>query len=77
MTNLLGLGVQMKKVAIVLNTWKLPIYKKILDEENFKYSEFKGPMPGCITLTIETETIEKLHLVVIKATSEAAKSKRR
>ena len=65
----------MKKAAIVLDNWKLPIYKKILNKGNFKYSESNGPLPGCITLTVETETLAKLQSCVIKASVEAAKSK--
>ena len=67
----------MKKVGIVLDSWKLPIFKKILGDAGYEYERHEGPGVRVITLTIQTESIAKLQPFVKKANDEAAKSKRR
>ncbi|MDH5525164.1 MAG: hypothetical protein OEY01_14405 [Desulfobulbaceae bacterium] len=54
----------MKKAAIVLDDWKLPIFKKTLDNEGYEFSKFSGPTDGCITLQVETDDLNKLAKVV-------------
>lgn len=46
----------MKTAAIIIDDWKLPIFKKTLDTEGYKYSKHKGPGKGCITLKIATDS---------------------
>ena len=61
----------MKKAAIVIDAWKLPIFKKTLDAEGYKYSEHIGPGKYCITLKVETDSIAKLQPVVERMNKEA------
>ena len=58
----------MKTAAIVLDSWKLSIFKKTLDAEGYKYSEHKSPVPGCITLKVKTDSIAKLKPIYKKET---------
>jgi len=64
------------KAAIVIDSWKLSIFKKTLDEEGYKYTEFNGPTDDCITLQVITGSIAKLKPVVERMNAEAARSKR-
>ena len=65
----------MKTAGIVLDDWKIHIFKKHLDEHKFKYKQFSGPMKGCITLKVETKTITELQPVIQAANDEAASKK--
>lgn len=65
----------MKTAAVVIDDWKLIIFKKHLDKAGFTYTEHNGPTPGCITLSVKTETAEKLQPVVQDAYNDAARSK--
>lgn len=63
------------KAAIVLDDWKLSVFKKILDREGYNYSQHSGPMEGCITLQVETDSIAKLKPIVELMNAEAVKTK--
>ena len=65
----------MKKAGIVIDDWKLKIFTETLEKEGYKYSQFKGPVKGYITLTVETDDMSKLHKVVKKMNTAAAVSK--
>lgn len=65
----------MKTAAIVLDNWKLPIFKKTLDREGYKYSQHKGLTDDTTTLKVETESIAKLQPVVERMNAEAARLK--
>lgn len=64
------------KIAIVLDDWKLPIFKETLDNEGYEYSEAKGPTPGCITISIETNNVNKLAPIIKKMNKKARKFKK-
>ncbi len=66
----------MKTAAIVIGDWKLSIFKKTLDNEGYKYSEHNGPVKGCITLKVETDSIAKLNPVVERMNKLARNSKK-
>ena len=66
----------MKKAAVVIESWKLAVFKKILDEEGYVYTENEGPIRGCITLQVVTKDIESIVPVVKRMNEEAAKSKK-
>ena len=65
----------MKKAAIVIDDWKLPIFKEALDAEGYEYEEIKGPTHKCITLRVETDSIAKLVPIVKRMNQEAAISR--
>lgn len=65
----------MKKAGIVLDKWKLPIFKKTLDAEGYKYKQYPGPFHDSITLQVETDDIAKLTPIVENMNAEAARSR--
>lgn len=65
----------MKKAAVVIDSWKLSIFKKHLDEGGFEYSQHPGITPETITLNVLTETVSRLQPFVQAATNEAARSR--
>lgn len=65
----------MEIAGIVLDDWKLEIFKKILDKEGYKYTKHEGPVAGSFILKVETNDIPKLHSIVKIMNREAAKSK--
>lgn len=64
------------KAEVVLDDWKLPIFKKHLDKAGYTYEQFSGPTQGCITLSVETEFISTLQPVIEKCQTESAKRKK-
>ncbi len=50
----------MLKAAVVIDAWKLSIFKNILDDAGFEYTEHKGPGKKLITLQVQTETAENI-----------------
>ena len=65
----------MKTAAIVIDDWKLLIFKKTLDAEGYVYTEHKGISRDSIILKVKTDDISKLHEVVNKMNQDAANSK--
>ena len=61
--------------AIVIDTWKLPIFKKNLDADGYDYTEHASPELGMITLKVETDNLSSLGLLVKKMQVEASLSK--
>lgn len=59
----------MKKVSIVVDEWKLPIFKKILKENGYSHSIHHG-VPNCVVLKVKiracdlnsfTELVHKMN----------------
>lgn len=67
-------GKSMITVGIAIDDWKLKIFKKRLDENEYKYTEHDGPKHTLI-LKVETESAAKLQLLVESVNAEAAKSR--
>ena len=65
----------MQKAGIMLDDWKLPIFKKSLDDAGFQYEQSPGITEDTILLTVETDDLYALSLVVKKMNDKAAKSK--
>jgi len=63
------------KAAIVVDNWKLSIFRETLDANDYEYEELKGPFPECTTLMVHTDDIVKLAPIVAKMNEDAAKSK--
>ena len=73
------LGIKMKKllkIGIVLDDWKLEIFKEVLSAAGYKYVQVAGVTKNTIGLMIETTNLRKLQNVVRKANNRAAKSKK-
>jgi len=65
----------MESAGIVLDSWKLPIFEKMLNDNNYKYTQHPGITKDAITLKVEFEDIKKLQPLIAKANQDAAKSK--
>lgn len=68
---------RVKKAAIMIDDWKLSIFTQLLDETGFKYTQYDGPVKGCMTLKVDTKDVLALHQVVKAANDEAAELKAR
>lgn len=64
-----------KTAAVMLDDWKLPIFKKALDKSGHEYKQKDGPSINLITLLVKTDDVDKLALIVRKANQDAAKQK--
>lgn len=65
----------MKKAGVVIDAWKLPIFKKHLDEAGYNYQQFNGPTKGVITLQVEYVFVKDVQPIIEAANSECAKEK--
>ena len=67
----------MFKAAIVIDDWKLSFFETILKREGFTYLMVNGPGERLITLSVQTETVEKLKPFVFEANNSAARNHNR
>lgn len=65
------------KAGVVIDSWKLTIFKRRLDEAGYFYEEHAGPMRDTITLRVEFQNQDALAVVVRAANTEAAKTSRK
>jgi hypothetical protein len=64
----------MKKVGIVLDDWKLPIFERRLLEAGFSWIKAGALTQGTVVLTVDTPDVSALQGVVTAANAEAAQS---
>lgn len=57
--------------GIVLNVWKLPIFREHLDRGGFEYVEREGPTPDSTVILVETTDLTALKKFVLAATADA------
>lgn len=62
--------------AIVLDDWKLDIFKRILTDAGYRFTEHEGVTPDTVTLKVEATNMVILGEVV-KACNNAAEQSRR
>lgn len=63
------------KAGLVIDAWKLPIFKKYLTEAGFSFEEKGAFTPDSVILHVQTESAEKLKPVVIAAQQECENCK--
>jgi hypothetical protein len=63
----------MKKAAIAIDAWKLPIFSRILVEKGYHYTEGPGLTSGTLFLYVHTDNMQALGQVVLVCNQEAAK----
>ena len=63
------------KAAILVDDWKLEVFRRILDEEGYEYEELRKLSKGCSVITVTTDDLSKLKPVVERMNHEAACSK--
>lgn len=68
----------MKKSAIMIDDWKLPIFSRHLVAAGFHYEELPGLHRKALLLHIEHEdgTQQKMAQTVLAANTEAAKTRK-
>lgn len=64
----------MATAAIVIDAWKLAIFKKHLGDNHYPFTQFDGPAHGTLTLHVVSDDFEKLAIVVKSANNEAARA---
>ena len=62
----------MKKAAIVIDRWKLKIFKKVLDDAGYKYTVSAGVGVNTASLFVETDDFVKLASIIKQAQIKAA-----
>lgn len=67
----------MKTTGIVIDDWKLEIFKKHLDKAGYTYEQSQGLTEDTLILSVKTKSIAKLQPVVKAANTAAAKEKRK
>lgn len=64
----------MQKAAIVIDGWKLSIFERHLTQVGYSYEKGPGITADTLLITVKTENIEALGIVVKAANTEAAKT---
>lgn len=65
----------MKTAAVVLDSWKLPVFKKRLDRAGFSYEQAPGLTADTITLRVKYEWVADLQPIIEAANKECAARK--
>lgn len=60
------------KAGIVIDDWKLPIFKRHLSQAGHVYEQAPGVTKATLLLTVETDNVAALEIVVRAANAEAA-----
>jgi hypothetical protein len=64
----------MKKAAIAIDEWKLPIFERRLQHAGYSWTNAGHLTTGTLVLTVETTNLEALGVVVKAANDEAART---
>lgn len=65
----------MKKAAVCLDDWKLPVFRRHLDAAGYQYEEAVSFTPGTSILQVHYEWVSKLQTVLEAAGRECAERK--
>lgn len=63
------------KIAIALDNWKLPIFRKGLTDAGYEYTDAGGLTHDSTVLTVVTDNILALKAVVEKCQAECRRSR--
>lgn len=58
------------KAGVVIDAWKLPVFKRHLDAAGYQYTEHPGITPDTLTLKVICEWAHKLQPIVKAANDE-------
>lgn len=56
--------------GVVIDSWKLPTFKRHLDAAGYKYTDHPGLTPNTLTLKVTCEWAHKLQPIVKAANDE-------
>jgi hypothetical protein len=59
-------------VGVIIEDWKLPIFKRRLDAAGYRYTEHPGIAQNTLTLSVTCEWAYKLQPIVKAANEECA-----
>lgn len=65
----------MLKIAIAIDRWKLPIFKKHLDRAGYEFKKRPGVTADTMMLRVESKTVDELKPIIQAAQDECARSK--
>lgn len=68
---------QIKTVGIAIDKWKMPIFKRHLNQADYGYTEHPGVSPNTLLLKVRTPGVEGLAVIVRAANEECAKGPKR
>jgi len=60
------------KACICIDDWKLPIFKRHLEQGGYEYTTSRGPTKDTFLMTVHTGDLNTLAIVVRAANSEAS-----
>lgn len=63
----------MKTAGVVIDDYKLPIFKRVLDAAGYKYTEGPGVVKGTTLLRVEYSWVNTLKPVIEQAEKESRK----
>lgn len=63
------------KIGIVIDAWKLPIFKSHLDKVKLEYEESPGVTNDTLLLSVYTDNIKFVEVICRDAAKEAARKK--
>lgn len=62
----------MKTAAVVIDKWKLPIFKRHLEDAGYKFDESVGLTEGTLPMLVKYELVYNLKPVIEAANTECA-----
>lgn len=66
----------MKKAAVAIDDWKLPTFKKHLEDAGYSYTEHHGVTKDTLLLQVQYEWVADLQPIIEAANAECANAKR-
>ena len=66
----------MKTAGVIIDDWKLPIFKRHLDAAGCSYTEAPGVTNDTLTLKVQYEWVADLQPIIEAANKECASAKR-
>lgn len=61
--------------GVVIDAWKLDVFRRHLDAAGYAYTEHAGPFPDVITLRVATDFAYKLQPIIEAAQQECARAR--
>ena len=64
----------LKNAAVIIDSWKLPIFEKQRKEAKYTYTIGKSITPNTLTLCVDYEWVAKLQPIIQVANDECART---
>lgn len=69
------MGASTKTAGVLIDDWKLPIFKKHLDRAGYAYTEHSGTTKDTLTLRVQYKWVADLKPIIEAANKECANTK--